>query len=97
MNISKLVRKTNSKIERIHSEYLTEALQASYKGDGELFTEFWNLAVDSDEKWPVPVDATIEAETQTSKDGLQRTSDAPEALQNLNHRQRVTGAILLQL
>jgi hypothetical protein len=63
----KIVRKTTSKIERIHSEYLAEALRASYNGDGELFSEFWNLAVDSDEKWPVPVDAKIEAETPTSK------------------------------
>jgi len=67
MNIFKVIRTATSTIERIHSEFLAESLRSSYLGDRELFSEFWNLAVDSDEKWTVPVDAKIEAETQTSK------------------------------
>ena len=59
MNIFKVV----GKFERIHSEYLAAVLRASYDGDRELFTQFWQLAVDSDENWPVPTAAEIETET----------------------------------
>ncbi len=59
MNIFKVI----GKFERIHSEYLAAVLRASYDGDRELFTQFWQRAVDSDENWPVPTAAEIETET----------------------------------
>ena len=59
MNIFKVI----GKFERIHSEYLAAVLRASYDGDRELFTQFWQLAVDSDENWPVPTAAEIKTET----------------------------------
>ena len=64
MNIFKIVRQTTSKVERIHSEYLGEALRTSHMNDRELFTKFWLLAVDSDENWPVPTEAEITTETR---------------------------------
>ena len=63
MNIFQVIRQATSTIERIHSEYLAAVLRASYDGDRELFTQFWQLAVDSDENWPVPTAAEIKTET----------------------------------
>jgi len=70
MNIFKVIRTATSTIERIHSEFLAEALRVSQQGDGELFRKFWNLAVGSDESWPVP--ANVEIKTETSVNAVQR-------------------------
>ena len=70
MNIFKVIRKTTSKIERIHSEYLAGALGASHQSDRVLFSEFWKLAVGSDENWPVPTN--VEIKTETVIEGGQR-------------------------
>ena len=63
MNIFKVIRQAQSKIERIHSEFLAESLKSSHNGDRELFRKFWQLAVDLDENWPVPTDVEIKTET----------------------------------
>ncbi len=60
LNIFETYRRTTSKTERLHSQFLADVLDASLKGDRSLFDAVWKLIAPSD--WDAPDDPEVEPE-----------------------------------
>ena len=60
MNIFETIRSTTTRIERIHSQFLADALTDSLKGDRSLFNGVWKLVASPD--WEVPTCAKVSVE-----------------------------------
>ncbi|MCY4318427.1 MAG: hypothetical protein OXE76_04390 [Alphaproteobacteria bacterium] len=71
LNIFEVIRKTTSRIEPFHSEFLGEALRVSASGDRSLFDAVWRLAAPAG--WDIPHSPRIETEEKAEEDRKDRT------------------------
>ena len=67
MNIFETISSTTTRIERIHSQFLADALTDSLKGDRSLFDGVWELVALP--AWKVPNRAKVSAEEVVKADG----------------------------
>ncbi len=66
LNIFEVIRKTTSRTEPFHSEFLGEALRVSASGNRSLFDAVWRLA--APDNWDIPHSPRIETEEKAEKD-----------------------------
>ena len=66
LNIFEVIKKTTSRTEPFHSEFLGEALRVSASGNRSLFDAVWRLS--APEHWEIPRNPRIETEEKAEKD-----------------------------